>query len=286
MTYVPNFGVLLFGGRDAGKELNDTWQFNGQKWTQLHLKVAPPARQGAYLVYDPVDNYSVLFGGSNRTAYLNDTWMFQNSSWHQLHPTDSPPGMRAYAMTWDAADGYVLLFGGHGGSEIFKQADYTFNNQTWSFLEGAWTEIPTAVAPPVRSEPSLGEIPNGPVVLFGGWNIDSPHYYKALNDTWTYSAGVWTQLNLTTAPSPRDGATMTYDPVLQALVIFGGHNGNINYNQTWEFSPGENWTLLATVGSPPAMNAQAMVFFPTVGGDILFGGVVTKMPLRQTWLLV
>ena len=56
----------------------------------------------------------------------------------------------------------------------------------------------------------------GRVVLFGG--IGS----VAMNDTWYWQNGTWTQAApFGTLPAPRWAAPMDYDPVSKALLLFG-----------------------------------------------------------------
>ncbi|EQD72636.1 hypothetical protein B1B_03648, partial [mine drainage metagenome] len=55
------------------------------------------------------------------------------------------------------------------------------------------------------------------VVLFGG--IDGSTIF---GDTWTYAAGVWTNLSLTVHPQPGWGASAVFDPLNDVTILFGG----------------------------------------------------------------
>ena len=112
------------------------------------------------------------------------------------------------------------------------------------------------------------------VVLFGGTNGAS--YF---NDTWTYSGGVWTNLSLSRAPSPRAYAGITFDAASEDnyTVLFGGSRGATYFQGTWEFHQGA-WTNLSssiTGAPPPALGGAAFAYDPHVGRAILFGGIGT-----------
>lgn len=112
------------------------------------------------------------------------------------------------------------------------------------------------------------------------------------NDTWSYEAGVWTNLTptLKLSPSGRAWASMVYDPVLDAVVLFGGllfSTGTTTtaLSDTWEFRQGQ-WQPLPTIQSPPARWSAGMAFDPWLGGLVLFGGFNPVLGyLGDTWEL-
>src|SRR5436190_4452525 len=97
MAYDPAVGkIVLFGGWcfSCGTYLNDTWEWDGNNWTQINTPTAPPPRIGASIGYDAAHNQFVLFGGqvviggvSRRVA---DTWIFDGVTWTQVFPASSP----------------------------------------------------------------------------------------------------------------------------------------------------------------------------------------------------
>src|SRR5438477_12793832 len=76
MTYDPVSGkIIMFGGDDGRRYLNDTWAFDGTTWTHLHTRGLPLARAAAQMAYDAVTQKVVLFGGFKGRNYLGDTWL-------------------------------------------------------------------------------------------------------------------------------------------------------------------------------------------------------------------
>src|SRR5256885_6988526 len=73
MVYDPKIQrTVLFGGLtafDSGTakayDLGDTWEWNGQKWTQRYTPTAPSARSSYSMVYDSNRQRALLFGGKN-----------------------------------------------------------------------------------------------------------------------------------------------------------------------------------------------------------------------------
>jgi hypothetical protein len=80
--------LILFGGRTASGPNADTYALNlntkPPTWTSLAPAVAPQAREGHGMTYDPGQDRAVLFGGRGVVdSLLNDTWLynFNVNSW-------------------------------------------------------------------------------------------------------------------------------------------------------------------------------------------------------------
>src|SRR5439155_1023310 len=75
MTYDSTRHVIVLFGGELDTLLNDTWQYDGNDWTQVITAHAPAARRGHAIAYDPARGVTVLFGGQS-SVNLNDTWEF------------------------------------------------------------------------------------------------------------------------------------------------------------------------------------------------------------------
>ncbi len=71
----------------------------------------------------------------------------------------------------------------------------------------------------------------------------------------------------TSAPSPRGGASMAYDPATGATVLFGGSSTN----DTWTWN-GSTWTRQFPATSPEARTDASMAYDASIGKIVLFGG--------------
>lgn len=225
----------------------------------------------------PVD--SVLEAPS--TASLSPVWT-------NLTPNlgRSPLGRDGAAMTYDVADRYMLLFGGFNGS-----GPYTSLNDTWTFQDGRWTELHPTLSPPwLYSAGMAYDYSDGSVILFGGIEIISVLTEYLSAQTWSFHAGVWTNLTPREAksPSPRVYPDLASDPTSQSVYLFGGTAPNsTNLNDTWVFRA-DAWNRLNESLSPPAVSGAGFAYSASSAGCVLFGGAPTNVNLlmsNQTWLL-
>jgi hypothetical protein len=265
--------VLLFGGNNTSGYLPETWKFSTGIWTQLFIS-GPSARAHSAMVYDAADGYVLLFGGNNTSGYLPETWKFSNGIWTQLFI--SGPSARAdSAMVYDAADGYVLLFGGYNAPG--------FLGDTWKFFAGTWTKLLPSPSPSARSGASAAydsASADGYVVLFGG-RTGGTNY---LGDTWTFSAGSWTQLSPSSSPFPRAYAAMAYDYGDAVVVLFGGYNTGNFLGDTWAFT--DDYWLNLPNSTPPQRSYSSISYDQADGYVLLFGGMFKSGGyLNDTWEL-
>ncbi|MFI5417565.1 MAG: hypothetical protein ACHQ2Y_01520 [Candidatus Lutacidiplasmatales archaeon] len=123
-------------------------------------------------------------------------------------------------MAYDAADGYIVLFGGVNSSTS------SWSNQTWTYVGGVWTQLNPRASPSPRSGGMMAYDANAKeIVLFGGqgqgWDC-SPGVWIC-NDTWTFSAGQWTNVTSTARGMGAEAyGGMAFDPQVHHVVEFGG----------------------------------------------------------------
>ncbi|HEV8049450.1 MAG TPA: hypothetical protein VGP88_02535, partial [Thermoplasmata archaeon] len=244
-------------------------------WTQVPTNSTPPTAQSGDMIYDPAAGEYVLFGGASGGSALGSTWVFSHGTWTDLSPSlsVSPPARWYESFVWDAADGYALLFGGRNPATDF--------NDTWSFNGTAWTQIVTSVAPPpITTGRTVYDPADGYVWLYGGYSImvGAPNQY---NFTWTYHAGVWTNItaHVTGAPpDPHEVSYAVYDSEDGYVLMYGGSaSGGANCTQpgnTWTYLNGTYVNLSASVGTSPPVGAgsRMMADDPAIGGVLLYGG--------------
>jgi hypothetical protein len=266
--------------------------------------VAPSLRAGAAMTWDAADSYVLLFGGCALSSYftcggsfLNDTWEYSNGSWAQVRPEPAPPPLALATMAYDSTTGTVVLFGGQGGGWNATNPDY--QNFTWEFHAGAWTNISGAVAPSQRESAAVADDPSwGGVVLFGGVNEEP---YSTSNgtrvrttvesDTWAFAGGVWNNITTSvgTPPPARSGAGMTYDPSETgggAAVLFGGESGfpARGLNDTWLLRA-TGWEDAIAMPAPPSDSEVQLTYLSEASTVILFGGYnqTTDLGTNATW---
>ncbi len=187
-------------------------------------------------------------------------------------------------MAYDARDGYTVLY---GGMEMYPNFTVVLDD-TWAYLGGRWSQ--QSVAGPVggRADASMAYDPaDGYVVLFGG-SSNRPDGCEACNDTWTFSDGQWTALDIP-GPPPRYAASFAWDPALGEMILFGGLGCHSPIpwqgvcGDTWSYRHGE-WNVLSSAG-PAARDGASLEYVPAAGGLLLFGGYDASYKiLGDTWL--
>jgi hypothetical protein len=262
--------VVEFGGTANTEFTGTTWEFSAGVWTQATPTISPGSREGAVMTYDAADGYVLLFGGSNGAATFGDTWEFKAGQWTLLQPASSPSARSGASMAYDAADGYVVLFGGLAGSG-------TSLGDTWEYRSGSWTPLTPSSHPSPRSWASMAyDSSDGYVLLLGGSTSHTE------SDTWTFLAGVWTNISGTAgSPGARMGAAMTYDGADHYVVLFGGASHGA-LSDTWKFTGG-TWASVSTSG--PSGRFEAGIAYDSFHQEtILFGGVGAGQPQNvESW---
>jgi PKD domain-containing protein/galactose oxidase-like protein len=149
-----------------------------------------------------------------------------------------------------------------------------------------WIDWNNTTNPPAREYAAFANDPaEGGAILFGGRGANN----LLLNDTWLFQAGKWTELcsgtstppTCSVSPPARMQATMAYDPLESAIVLFGGKDGAGNLvNDTWVFALGV-WSQVATDYAPPATLGSST--FDSQDGYVLWFDGGTYAFANGTW---
>lgn len=201
----------------------------------------------------------------------------------------APGALDRASLAFDPNTANDLLFGGQAHSNWVSDT-----GGTWSYANGAWTELHPSLSPPNASGDTMAYDPSqGAFVLVAQTVVSDQGNQPA--STWEFANSDWSELNPNLVggpPGTSDGA-MAYDPVDHMLVRFGGYQaandvwGYQYSNATWVFEAG-GWFNASSPTSPPQMVGPAMAYDPAEGGMVLFGGTPFgsdgSSNLNQTWL--
>ena len=265
--------VVLFGGlADGAQRMNDTWEWDGERWRRT-ATAGPPARNTHAMAYDSARQRIVLFGGLTRIdgtlTPLDDTWEWDGDTWHEVETTTRPPARSDHAMAYDSARDRVVLFGGRPSVLDPPFAD------TWEWDGTQWHEITPEAAPPARHSHAMAfDASRGRTVLFGG----VVEITGGINDTWEWDGTQWHEVVAASAPFAdpsvpmgRGGHALVYDGARQYVLLFGGFDAIANRRgDTWAWD-GEEWTEPWPFG-PSARTGHAMAYDEARGHIVLFGG--------------
>ena len=93
--------LVIFGGSDGSKPLDETWVWDGLQWTKQAPSTIPPARTraSAATLHGPAGDRVVLFGGYDGQGALVDnvTYTWDGSDWRAESASTPRPPARASA---------------------------------------------------------------------------------------------------------------------------------------------------------------------------------------------
>jgi hypothetical protein len=248
---------ILCGGVDSSGVKGDTWQWDGQDWTQLSDS-GPAPRAFHTIAFDSFRARSVLFGGlsSATQGELADTWEFDGEQWTQQEDT-GPSARSRHGMAYDSASGRVILFGGINSSNLPL-------GDTWTWDGTVWAQV-AEFGPSPRSGAAMAFIGDG-TVLFGGQGPEN-----ILGDTWEFVGKRWTKRQ-DIGPAGRFNHAMAFDSGRMTVVLFGGAGAaaaaglpSIALGDTWEHREDE----------PAQVSVLSLQLSPNQGGTPGSNTVVT-----------
>ncbi|MCB9666153.1 MAG: hypothetical protein H6732_18740 [Alphaproteobacteria bacterium] len=274
--------LLLFGGwGPSDQRLADTWVLEEGTWTRRTPATSPPSRLEVALAYDPVRRQPVFFGGrQGGGTWLGDMWAWDGSTWEPVEPSAGDLGTRwPTAGAWDAAREEAVLFGGHGS-----------NATTWTFDGATWSDHPASGAlgtswPEPRFSHAMAYDPvRKVVVLHGGKAVEGEPTTQRYGGTWTWDGTTWTRRTAEdVGPGRRSNHVMTWDPVRQGVLLFGGKDtSQRTLADTWLWT-GTSWTNVTPSGTNPPAREE-----PVFGTDlarqqvVLASGFVNGLPSGET----
>jgi hypothetical protein len=270
--------IAMFGGSTGGGESAETWLWDGVNWTLANAVPSPTARERFAFAYDAASARTLLFGGNDGNADLGDTWTWDGAQWTQIggQPGSEPGPRHQASMAYDAARGRVQLVGGSIVSLGAFPQPAPGASDLWEWDGAAWhLLLPASFQPPARSGYVIArDATRQETVMFGGDGS------VLANETWIWNGVDWAQRFPLNRPLACRGHTLTYDPVRQQILLFGGNTTN----QTWTWD-GATWTLRSPAASPPARLWHAAVFDRRQQRVVMFGGYgySAQNALADTW---
>lgn len=198
--------TIMFGGTLLnGRNVAETWAWDGVAWLPLVTEHAPPARGEHAMAFDPIRGVVVLYGGLGAgDVPLSDTWIWDGTDWTQVMGAGPPP-MKQHSMVFDPVRGEILVVG--DGPTV----------QTWRFDGAAWSLAATG-GPPNASETTLAYDPKTRTVMWMG-------YTAGLQVQWQWDGTRWEATPVGAAGGTLTGAAAVTDA--SGPFLFGGYLKNV-----------------------------------------------------------
>lgn len=301
--------LLMFGGAAAtdtnlstghpATRLDETWSWDGQKWTQLHPKQSPPGLFGARMVTDPNTQRVLLVSGAGDSAgsalAQAGTWEWDGQTWSRLG--DNPLQMPLAAAGFDPIRNQLVLSGFDPAypsacvgcvppPDIDKRGDFvlTQGSKDWSTASGdapGWARAGTAYDPiSQRIISAAGTVQNG-VQWTYGWDGKQ-----------------WTVINKSAAttgnpdPSqPQGPCEAATDQSAQRIVMVCAPATGPVGGATWTFD-GKAWQKVAGAATPAipagpqllsAAGVLSLAYDPALPGVAMVIGGASGSETIATW---
>jgi hypothetical protein len=159
--------VVMHGGRSLDGLLADTWEWDGNNWTQVPTRSGPAALSGHALGYDPLSRRLLLVNGTRTT------WIWSGADW-TAQSTSSVSGTGG-RMSFDLNRNALVhathagLFEWTGSGVLTKIAPCTY-----AIRNGKHVVLRATGPWPVRDAASFFDGSRGELVVFGGCTVASP----------------------------------------------------------------------------------------------------------------
>lgn len=278
MTTVDRSGVMLFGGFSSpphpdgdGTPLLDAWTFATSTvgWSSV---VGPPLG-GQSISYDVSSQrvLAYLFFEADWQTVEPQLWEYDPDAdqWTQTSVDFVPGGMWSPQLVYDDESDMTILIGPPDPSPRPETGTWAYHYET-----DTWTEMQSAEAMPRRWFPAAAYQPEcDRIVVFGGFPSGASD--ETSQETWSYdyNTNSWANLTSSDGPSARAYASMTYDPISERLILFGGQPYPESIGDTWAYDCRTNtWTELTTDGTPAPRGKHGIAYNPIEANIVLFGG--------------
>ena len=234
-AWVDGIGLIVFAGQGPEGFFNDLWAFDPAvtAWRQLPAAGAIPiSRYGACAALGPDGRLWISHGFTSEGQRFADTraYDFGTSTWHDETPLVEGPIRRCLHACWWNDDGGLVLYGG-------QTTGTTALGDLWRLSVGerpgtnAWMAVePDSGLPTARNLVAAARW-GAATLVFGGQAIDASY----LADGWWIVDGSVQPLAYS-GPTARAGAELVADPDRGRLLLFGGRDGTMAFDDLWQLA--------------------------------------------------
>lgn len=220
--------------------------------------------------------------------------------WTQIARENAPAARSFATAIFDEANDRLVLFGGRGdNSNVFGDI-WVLSPATDISGAAKWTQLsPTGTAPEARQgHVAAYDAKNNRMILTEGASSD-----KGFLETWilTNANGLggdpaWTKLTTTNSPPYRANAWAFYEEKSNALLMYGGFEGQTITDELWVLSNANGmgtepitWAKVELSSKPSRRAFPAAAFDPAGDRVFVFGGASSEdlqaKNFDDTWTL-
>jgi Galactose oxidase, central domain len=251
--------VILVGGVCSDSNTTeDTFSWDGDKWTKLTVKTLIDRAFGGGIAYDAARKTLLQYGGTIAFAGSRvGTFGFHDGDWAVIPDTFSPvPRALPVAFTFPQNNA-LYVYGGHDESQTYEEL--------WVRSNGQWSQVTG------DNKPALCDNP------LGTFDSDRQRFIIVCNagNVFEFDGTTWTnKKDLKDKPPAHRLGQLSYNPTLKKTVLFGGYDETDFLDQTWLWD-GTVWTRIKKDAAPP--RGQAVMWYDaTMKKTLLYGGIGRK----------
>ena len=192
--------------------------------------------------------------------------------WTLVRPGLASPPRAAVAIAYDPISRDVVTFGGYDDTGAYS-------DQTWIWDGTEWAQPIVQTPPPARASASMAyDATLRKIVLFGGY--DGSQYF---GDTWLWDGATlsWTQAHPAHHPTAVTGPAVFPDPLTGHVETFGGFDGRLFQNQTWQWT-GSDWVQLQP-GVEPGARGSAIAELDRANHTVVLFSGLGDLNVYDTW---
>jgi hypothetical protein len=245
--------------------------------------LAPPARSGGTLAYDPPNHRILLFGGAGATDY-DDVWALSldgEPTWTLIDvPGPRPAGRFGHAAILDPAGRRMLVIGGFSNTAGAL-------HDVWALaLDGtpSWELLPTTGETPLYlTQLTVGlDTPQNRLIVMERDAVESVYTLPLA------APMMWTRMDLSHPPPFQQGRPAIYDARLDRFVMFGASDAGTAYDATFQLGlvGPMAWNELPTTAFRPRTRwGDAAVHDTQRNRLLVYGGFDGDRYYSDTWAL-
>jgi len=216
-------------------------------------------------------------------ARLMKNLHFTGDNWTGLGGFPDDTGRAGTVAVWDSSAGRAIVLGGYAWNASMPDRLYEQPVFAYDPAQDAWTEMGTSKVP--AGSAGVWDPVDGCVLVCGGTDSASGRT-GVRNETWAFFPSNASWMRLSDMPQARHGQSAVWDPDDGLMLVFGGTNGTVYYNDVWSFDYSTNlWTNLTIVSDEyPFVRAYTSAVWNPLNREMLIhGGYNDAITFLSTW---